>query len=360
MNSKSVIFICPPNITDHTTDWVTGEYPIQSDVYYHLSTSLREVQDVFYFEPEWIHYEKRISLNLESIDLCFRKAIEKSKNIVFLFAWNVEPHHSPRSTEILHKINTYRKFGFNIEIVCVIPDAWYREKNYFSITDTVVKVDYIKFIEDYLQVCNKIVTLYEGTKPYLEYKGRFDLSEKIIYVPSLPMILNKSTVENKTLDFCYIGLNRPSRSAFINKVKGAFPSHRFFVTLRGKYSQRNNPLQTTKQYLDKVGDSVYSFIGSSKSAYTHDGFDFPGVLPARFGESLINNTIPIFHQDNLKDKLPKIFDGLTPCIYISIDDNMKTIRHKIETADHVKIKNDMRFVYEKFISPNVVIPEILF
>lgn len=360
MNSKPVIFICPPNITDHTTDWVTGEYPIQSDVSYHIVTSFHEYGRSPFFVPEWLHYEKRISLNLDSVDECFEKAKQKSNSIVFLFAWNVEPLCAPRTTEILHKIEGYRKQGYHIEIVCVIPDAWYREKNYFSLTNTTVQVDYITFIEEYLKVCDRIVTLYEGTKPYLEHKGRSDLSQKIVYVPSLPMVMNYSKFENKSLDFCYIGLIRPSRSAFINKVKGSFPSHRFYVTVKGKYSKQNNPLQTTKQYLDKVGDAVYSIMGSSKSAYHHDGFDFPGVMPARLGESIISNTIPIYHQDNNKDCLPKFFGELTPCIYISIDDDMKTIKEKIENVDHDRIKSDMREVYEKFISPKVVIPQILY
>lgn len=359
MNSDAVIFICSPCITDHTTDWVTGEYPIQSDVYYHIVTSLHEYGKVPFFLPEWIQYEKRISLNIESVDECFQKAKAIANKITFLFAWNVEPHNSPRTSEILHKIDQYKKEGYEIQIISVIPDAWYREKNYFSVTNQYVQVDYITFIEDYLKVCDKIVTLYEGTKSYLEYKGRHDLSEKIVYVPSLPMVMNYSKFENKKLDFCYIGLIRPSRSAFINKVRGAFPDKDFFVTVLGKYSKKDNPLQTTKQYLDRMGDSVYSIFGSSKAAFKHDGFTFPGVLPARFAESVINNTIPIFYTENEDDRLPKILDDLTPCIYISLDDDMNEIKRKIESADHYKIKSDMRIAYERFISPKVIIPKIL-
>lgn len=360
MSSKSVIFICPPYITDHTTDWVTGEYPIQSDAFYHIVTSFHEFGKVPFFIPKWTHYDKRISLNLESVDECFYKAKEKSKTIVFLFVWNVEPLLAPRTTEILYKIEKYRKLGYNIEIISVIPDAWYREKNYFSLTNTVVKTDYISFVEEYLKICDKIITFYEGTIPYLKYKNREDLLKKIIYVPLFPMVMNYSKFENKTLDFCYIGLIRPSRNSFINKIKGAFPSHNFYFTVKGKYSQLNNPLQTTKQYIDKLGDSIYSLVGSSKPAYQGDGFNFPSVLPGRLGESIISNTIPIYYKDKDDDCLPKIFDDLNPCIFVSWKDSMSEMKYKIENSNIDSIKTDMRYLYENYLSPKIVIPQILF
>ena len=380
MNSDAVILISPPYITVGPNSWtIMPPIPIEADMVYHIRTSFLQYKKVPFFEPKWrisktttlghfVHtvekpYTKEIvpiELDFDSIDRCFEDASKICDTINFLFLWNIEPHLSPSMDLIFEKINSYKKKK-NVRILSIIPDAWPRIP------------DLTKLISSHTAICDKTVTVYEGIIPYLISQNRKDLADKLDYFPCAFMSLNKEKIENKSTDFCYIGAINGSyehRGFALELMQESFPDKSFFVYTQGKTTNPENILSKTKDYIDRVGDSQYSIVTSTRptSFLNYDiqnydngykNFHWPSVLPARLAESIINMTIPVYVQFSKFDRMPASIDSYDAWIYIQANDSADTIRQKIESVPLDEMKKRMMKFYNDYISPDVLIPKLL-
>lgn len=379
MNSDAVILISPPYITVGPNIWcIMPPVPIEADMVYHIRTSFLKYKKVPFFEPKWSlsktpvvgffehthkepYQQKIIPLNLDfdSIDECFEKASEVSSTVNFLFLWNINPIHSPHMDLIFDKIDSYRK-KTNVRILSIIPDAWPR------ITDL------INLISSHTDICDKTVTVYEGIIPYLISRNRKDLADKLDYFPCAFMSLNEEKFEKKTTDFCYIGAVNDlykQRGFALKLMQDSLSDKTFFVYTDGKTNNPENKLSKTKDYLDKVGESRYSIVTSTRptSFLMNDtqhyenlkDFSWPSVLPARLAESIINMTVPVYVQFSKMDRMPAIIDSYDAWIYIQANDDAETIRQKIESVSLNEMKKRMMNFYNDHISPDVLIPKLL-
>jgi hypothetical protein len=375
MNSDSVILIAPPYITVGPNSWsFMAPIPIESDVAYHLRTSFQSYQKVPFFEPKWSinknsvignfghtdngkPFEQEIipvDLDFDSIDECFDEAIKVSDTVNFIFAWNIDPKESPNMDLIFSKIDSYRNRG-NVRIIAFIPDAWPRG------------LDLIKLVESHVEVCDKIIVLYDGLKPFLINQNRKDLADKLYYFPFLPMVLNDN--KNKKTDFCYIGAVAGSyehRGIALDLIQQSFPEKNFFVYTQGKTNNPTNYLSKTKDFVNKLGESKYSivtstcptsFLNSRQNEYNY--YNWTSVLPGRLTESIINMTIPVYVQFSKNDRMPKEIDDNNAWIYIQANDTYDVIREKIQSVHIEQMKVNMMRFYEDYISPEKLIPKLL-
>ena len=369
MNSDAVILISPPYITVGPNSWcIMPPVPIEADMVYHIRTSFLKYKKVPFFEPKWslsntsvvghfTHTIKKpytqemvpLNLDFDSIDDCFEQASKISSTVNFLFLWNIDPKHSPYMDLIFEKINSYRKKA-NVRILSIIPDAWPRVP------------DLISLISSHTDICDKTITVYEGIIPYLISQNRKDLADKLDYFPCAFMSLNEDKFENKSTDFCYIGAVNGSyehRGYALQLMQDSLPEKKFFVYTDGKTNNPENSLSKTEDYLDKVGDSKYSIVTSTRpttflssdtethSSYKH--FHWPSVLPARLAESIINMTVPVYVQFSKMDRMPALIDSYDAWIYIQANDSADTIRQKIESVSLDEIKKRMMNFYNDYI-----------
>lgn len=379
MNSDAVILISPPYVTVSADVWaIMSPMPIESDIVYHIRTSFLKYGKVPFFEPKWSlseipiiggfehptigQYTKTIipiNLDFDSIDECFERASKVSRTVNFLFLWNIDPKNSPNIDLIFDKIDSYRK-KTNVRILSIIPDSWP------CITDL------INLISSHTDVCDKTVTVYEGIIPYLISQNRKDLANKLDYFPCAFMSLNENKFENKSTDFCYIGAVSglyDHRGFALELMHKSFPDKNFFFYANGKTNDPENKLSKTKDYLDKVGESKYSIVTSTRPTsflmrdtekYKHlKDFSWPSVLPARLAESIINMTVPVYVQFSKYDRMPAIIDSYDAWIYIQANDSSDTIRQKIESVSLNEMKKRMLNFYNDYISPDVLIPKLL-
>jgi len=375
MNLDSVILISPPYLVTAPNSWNTiFPVPIESDLVYHIRTSFLEHTKVPFFEPKWT-LSKEIGssssfefvpqlFDFDSIDDCFNEASKISETVNFLFIWNIEPNLYPNMNIIFEKINSYKK-KTNVRILSVIPDAWPRPSLSSNLTNLILS---------HVEVCDKTITFYEGTIPYLLSKNRKDLADKLTYLPSIVMTLNKKKFDDKNTDFCYIG---PSSGAYEHRkvafdlIRETFPDKSFYVFSGGKESVVNNNLSMTRDYIDKTGDSHFSIVTSTKpSSFLNDhivkdnldlykNFHWPSVHPGRFAECVVSMTVPIYVQFDHTDRIPEIIDSYGACVYVQTNDTLGTIRHKIESVKIQEMKERMMSLYNDHISPNFWIPKLL-
>ena len=348
MSSKSVILVSVPYITCGPSDWrLAGSFPTEADVTYHLKTAFESYGKVPFYLPKWTTDNGVLDLDLQSIDDCFELAKnDNTDSVAFIFTWNVEPRSSPKMGEILNKIQEYKKQK-PVEIICYVLDAWYRGGNY------------VDFMQAHTDVCDKSITVYEGTIPFLIHKGRKDIADKMQFMPCLPMVLNTSKIDNKTEDFCFIGTMYDHRQTAVNKLKEAFPDKNFFIYTTGRLGNSDDVLRTTKGYIDKMGDSLYSIMTCTRGPHNTEGFEFPSAYPGRLGEAILSMTNTLYFQTTETDRLPKIFDQYEPCIYFSNNDSSEQIKKRIEETSLSDMKQRMKNLYDDLISPEVVIPKIL-
>lgn len=387
MSSDSVILIAPPFITAGVNNWVIfPPNPIESDMVYHLRTSFQQYHKIPLFEPKWsladfvvtAYFHKDVAsciapydpkqqekfelkeltpidVDFDSIDECFEQASQISETINFLFLWNIEPHLSPNTIHIFNKIKSYRKKGKEVRVISIIPDAWPRGEDLFNL------------ISSHIVVSDKTVVLYEEMIPYLLANKRKDLADELSYFPCSSMVLNKTTMEDKTTDFCFIGpigLGREHRGVALELMRTSLPDKSFFVYTEGKTTKPDNYLSATKDYLNKVAESRFSILTATMPAsFLNDAEksykQWKSVLPARFAESIINMTVPVYVQFSKNDRLPKVIDDYEACVYIQANDSPDTIRQKIESVSFEKMKDNMMNLYNDHISPNVLIPKLL-
>lgn len=371
MSFDSVIPVINPYRVLSPSDLRCPSALMEMDYLYHLRTSFLEYNKVAYFEPEWnLKYLSEefymLSINLDSIDDCFERSIECSDNIHFIFLWNVVPQTIPYMPPIFEKINNYRQKypEKTIQIISLVADAWPRPDNI------------VRILEEHVKVSDRTLVCYESAIPMLLKNGREDIANKLTYMPMIyPFVFNSKAYDEKSSDFCYMGRVGGSfytnRQRALDKLKEAFPEKTFFIRAGNKESKEEDFLSGMKEYIEKMGESQYSLLTSTcpendirnlanrYPLYEKDDFKWSSVFPGRFLESIVSLTVPIYVQFSDNDRLPKYFDGMECWIYIHINDSVETIRQKIESAPLDKLRENMLKLYNKFVSPEAVIPIML-
>lgn len=354
MNSKSVIFFCPPYLTVTPTFLSFGSVLVDSDIHSIFSKAFKEYKKFPFFSIDWLQQDGLLRVNLDSVEKTFEKARKVSDVVTFIFVWNCNPKDFPRMSDVFARIDDYKSRGNKIEIISMIPDSWYGGSAGQK------PEEYKEFIQSHTNVCDKVITFCDSCIPFLKHIGATEIAKKMHYVPFLPIVLNEHKFENKVTDLCFIGTVRGARRTAFDTIINAFPEMSKYLYDNGRsISRRDDYLAKYQDYLDKLGESVYSVMTSTRPAFEKDNFLFSSVVPGRFCESLVNLTIPIYFQENENDFLPSPVDEYDCCIYIKAEDTKEQVIEKIKKLPIETIRNNMMNFYNDHVNPKIVLPKIM-